>query len=142
MFPIVARSASGRCSSPGPWNSTNLPTTPCSRSIWVTMSTRSVAVAPSGSSPPSLNPTTWGEHRDRLAEHRRLSLDPAHTPAEDAEAVDHRRVRVGPHERVGVGDAGAVVHEDHPRQVLEVDLVHDPGRGGDHAQPLEGALAP
>src|SRR5574341_768598 len=41
-------------------NSTNFPTTPLLRSIWVTVRTRSVAVAPSASLPVSLNPTTWG----------------------------------------------------------------------------------
>ncbi len=46
--------------SPGPKNSTNLETTPRSRSISVAVSTRSVAVAPSGSVPCSLNPTTCG----------------------------------------------------------------------------------
>ncbi len=60
MLPIVARSASGRFGSPGPWNSTNLPTTPRSRSICVTVRTRSVAVEPSGSRPESLKPTTCG----------------------------------------------------------------------------------
>src|ERR687885_823408 len=60
MFPIVARSASGRVARPGPKNSTNLPTTPRARSISVTVSTRSVAVAPSGSSPVSRKPTTCG----------------------------------------------------------------------------------
>jgi hypothetical protein len=43
------------------------------------------------------------QHRHRLAEHRRLGLDAADAPAEHAEAVDHRRVRVGADERVGVG---------------------------------------
>jgi hypothetical protein len=37
-----------------------LPTTPCSRSISVIVSTRSVAVVPAGSSPSSRNPTTRG----------------------------------------------------------------------------------
>ena len=60
MLPIVARSASGSAATPGPKNSTNIPTTPRSRSIWVTVSTRSVAVAPSGSSPESLKPSTCG----------------------------------------------------------------------------------
>ena len=44
------RRSSG-CSRPGPKNSTNLPTTPCLRSRSVIVSTRSVAVAPSGSGP-------------------------------------------------------------------------------------------
>ena len=47
------------------------------------------------------------EHRDRLAEHGRLGLDAADAPAEDAEAVDHRRVRVGADAGVGVGHAVA-----------------------------------
>ena len=42
------------------------------------------------------------EHRHRLAEHRRLGLDAADAPAEHAEPVDHRRVRVGADERVRV----------------------------------------
>ena len=41
---------------------------------------------------------------ERLAEEDRLGLDPADAVAEDAEAVDHRGVRVGPDERVGEGD--------------------------------------
>ena len=49
------------------------------------------------------------EHRDRLAEHRRLGLDPADAPAEHAQAVDHRRVRVGADERVGVGQRRVLV---------------------------------
>jgi hypothetical protein len=60
MFPIVARSASRRPETPGPKNSTNFATTPFSRSISVTVSTRSVAVEPSLSSPVSLKPITCG----------------------------------------------------------------------------------
>ena len=63
------------------------------------------------------------EHRDRLAEHRRLGLDPADAPAEHAEPVDHRRVRVGADERVGEGHAAPVV--DDAGEELEVDLVDD-----------------
>ena len=43
------------------------------------------------------------EHRHRLAEHGRLGLDAADAPAEHAEAVDHRGVRVGADAGVGVG---------------------------------------
>ena len=82
------------------------------------------------------------EHRHRLAEHRRLGLDAAHAPAQHAEAVDHRRVRVGPDQRVGVGHAGLVVDEDDAREVLEVDLVHDPGVGRHDGEVVEGVLAP
>ena len=43
------------------------------------------------------------EHGERLAQHRSLRLDTAHPPAQHAEPVDHRRVRVGPHEGVAEG---------------------------------------
>ena len=80
------------------------------------------------------------EHRQRLPEHRRLGLDPADAPAEHAEAVDHRRVRVGADERVREGDA--VAHLDDAREVLEVDLVDDPGVRRHDAEVVERALAP
>ena len=89
---------------PGPKNSTNLPTTPCLRSRSVIVSTRSVAVAPSSIAPVRRNAEhRRDQHRDRLAEHRRLGLDAADAPAHHAEPVHHRRVRVGADERVGIG---------------------------------------
>jgi hypothetical protein len=60
MFEIVARSARASPARPSPLNSTNVPTTPYERSIWVTTSTRSVAVEPSGNSPESRTPITFG----------------------------------------------------------------------------------
>ncbi len=60
MFPIVARSASGRLETPWPKYSTNFPTTPVWRRICVTVRTRSVAVAPSRSAPVRRKPTTCG----------------------------------------------------------------------------------
>ena len=102
MFAMVARSASDRLASPGPKNSTNFPTTPFFRSIWVTVSTRSVAVAPLASAPCKRKPTTCGTSMHRgLAQHGRLGLDAADAPADDAEAVDHGGVRVGAEHGVG-----------------------------------------
>ena len=60
MFPSVARSARESEPTPGPKYSTNFPTTPVLRRISVTVSTRSVAVAPSRSAPASRKPTTCG----------------------------------------------------------------------------------
>ena len=106
------------------------------------VSTRSVAVVPSGSSPVRRSPTTGGhEHRERLAEHGRLGLDAADAPAEHAEPVDHGGVRVGAHQ--GVGEGLAVVGgEHHPGQVLEVDLVADAGPRRHDAEAVEGLLGP
>ena len=68
-----------------------------------------------------------GQQEQRLSQHARLGLDASDTPAEHAEAIDHRGVRIGADERVGHGDAPPVdlaqLHD--ACQVLEVDLVHD-----------------
>jgi hypothetical protein len=91
------------------------------------------------------------EHRDRLAEHRRLGLDAADAPAQDPQAVDHRGVRVGADQgvRIGPGRPGAarrgavvVVHHHHPRQVLEVHLVDDAGVRRHHLEVVERRLPP
>jgi hypothetical protein len=49
-------------------------------------------------------------------------------------------VRVGADQRVREGDAVAFL--DYAREVLEVDLVDDPGVRRDDLQVVEGALAP
>jgi len=69
-----------------------------------------------------------------------LGLDAADAPAEHAEAVDHRRVRVGPDQRVRVQRAVGLEH--HAREVLEVDLVDDPRVGRHDLEALECALTP
>jgi hypothetical protein len=82
----------------------------------------------------------------RQAQHRRLGLDASHTPPQHAETVDHGRVGVGADE--GVRERLAVPEDDDVREVLEVDLVHDPGSRRDDGQlselplpPLEEAVA-
>ena len=92
-----------------PKYSTNLPTTPYLRSISVTVSTRSVAVTPSLQRAGQAHADdVRRQQRQRLVEHRRLGLDAADAPAEHAEPVDHRGVRVGADERVRQGDRLAV----------------------------------
>ena len=80
------------------------------------------------------------EHVDRLADHRRLGFDPADTPADDAEPVDHRGVRIRPDEAVRI-EVSAIVPGD-LGEVLEVDLVHDAGRRRHDAEVVEGRLTP
>ncbi len=83
-------------------------------------------------------------HRYRLAEHGRFGFDPADTPAQHREAVDHGGVRVRADQRVGVGDGAAVDlgGPDGLGEVFEVDLVTDAGPGWHHAEVFEGRLAP
>src|SRR5690606_26663903 len=67
-----------------------------------------------------------------------------HAPAQHADAVDHRGVAVGAEDgvREGPGLAVDLALHDHPRQVLQVHLVHDAGVGRHHLEVLEGVLAP
>src|SRR5262249_41705427 len=139
MLPSVARSAIVRCSSPGPKNSTNLPTTPYLRSFSVIVSTRSVAVAPSSIVPVSRKPSTFG-----------ISIEivwptiAAHAPSHHPETVHHRRVRVGADERVGVREraAGRLGVDDDAREVFEVHLMDDAGVGRHDAEVAERVLTP
>ena len=79
-----------------------------------------------------------------LAEHRRLGLDPANAPTQHAQPVDHRRVRVGAHERVGDRHLAATdVADLHDlRDVLEIHLVADAHPGRDEREVVEGLLGP
>ena len=80
------------------------------------------------------------QHADRLAEHRGFGFDAANTPPEHREPVDHRRVRIGADQCVGVRNAVAV--EDDPREVFEIDLMADAGVGRHHLEVGERALPP
>ncbi len=80
------------------------------------------------------------QHRDRLPEHRRLGLDPADTPAEHPETVDHRRVAVGADHRVGVGHS--VAHHHDAREIFDVDLMHDARAWWDDLELVESGLPP
>ena len=98
-----------------------------------------------GELPGELEPDDLGdEHRDRLAEHRGLRLDPADPPAEDPEAVDHGGMRVGADHRVRVraGHAAVLAGEDDAGEVLQVDLVDDAGARRHHLEVPERLLPP
>ena len=85
------------------------------------------------------------QHRDRLAEHGRLGLDAADAPAEHAQTVDRRRMRVGAHTGIEIGQRGALrelLAHDHLRQIFDVDLVDDAGSRRHHAEVAEGLLSP
>ncbi len=103
--------------------------------------TRSVAVVPGGSAPGHLHADDVGLWEERgLTQHRGLGLDPADAPPEDTEAVDHRGVRVRPHQRVGEGHT--VPHAHDLPEMLQVHLVADAGAGRDDAETVERLLGP
>ena len=79
-----------------------------------------------------------------LAEHDGLDLDAADAPAEHAERIDHRRVRVPADCKIGKGQRGCVrlVKQRDGGDLLQMDLVDDAGTGRKHLQALERALGP
>ena len=80
------------------------------------------------------------QHGGGLAEHAGFGFDAADAPADHAQAVDHRGVRIGADH--GVGIRGAVHGHDHGREVFEIHLVDDAGVGRHGAEILERRLAP
>ncbi len=91
------------------------------------------------------------EHRNRLAEHRRFRLDAADPPAEYPQTVDHRRVRIGADQRVGIRLRSAVAllprpvadqPEHDPRQKFQVHLVTDAGVRWRDLEVVKGFLPP
>ena len=81
---------------------------------------------------------------NRLAEHHPFGLDAADAPAEHAQAVDHRRVAVGAHDRVGHRHRTAFVlaQADAFRQIFEIHLMDDAGAGRHDAEIAKRLLPP
>ena len=81
-----------------------------------------------------------GQKVHRLAEHPGFRFDAADPPADNAETVDHGRVRIGADQRVGVKD---IVFAQHAlRQILQVDLMDDPNPRRDDREPVKGLHSP
>ena len=84
------------------------------------------------------------QHRDRLSEHGGFRLNAAYAPAQHAQTIDHRSVRVRANQGIRISlahaIAGDVKHD--AAQELQVDLVHDAGVRRHHFEIAERALAP
>ncbi len=86
------------------------------------------------------------QHGDGLSQHGGLGFDAAHAPAQHAQSVHHGGVRVGADKCVGIGGALSaffiLMHKNHARQILEVDLVHDAGVRRYDGKIAEAGLSP
>ena len=84
------------------------------------------------------------EHRIGLTQHGGFGLDAAHAPAENADAVYHRGVRIRAHDGIGKGarDASFLVRTHHRGQEFEVHLVDDAGIGRHGAEVVKSVLRP
>jgi hypothetical protein len=77
---------------------------------------------------------------DRLPQHRRFGLDAAHAPPHHAEAIDHRGMRVGADQRIGIQHA--VFLDDVAGQEFEIHLVADAEPRRDDPQAVKRLSAP
>jgi hypothetical protein len=82
-----------------------------------------------------------GQEINRLSQHARLGLDAADAPAHDADAVDHRGVRVGADECIRIVNTVGVA-EHALGEELQIDLVHDADAGRHDLEGVERLHAP
>jgi hypothetical protein len=84
--------------------------------------------------------------RDRVrnTEQDRFGIQSAHAPAEHAQAVDHRRVRIGADDEIRGEQRPLrrVDSRDDAGDVLEIDLVDDAGARREDPQVAERGLRP
>ena len=106
----------------------------------MTTSTRSVAVEPSGSCPAVEPHNLRRNHVDRLTEHACLGLNPANAPAENAQSVNHRCMAVSSDETIRKRHAISYLHNF--REIFQIHLMHDAGRGRNDGEIVERLLAP
>ena len=103
--------------------------------------TRSVAVAPCEKLAGQIHADDIrGQEIYRLAEHSRFGLDPADAPADDTEAVDHRRMRIRADKRIR--EINAIPLENSFRQIFEIDLMDDADSRRDDAKAVERLSSP
>ena len=81
-----------------------------------------------------------GEDVDRLSEHGGFRFDAADTPSDDAEAVNHRRMRIGADDGIGISDT-FFCHND-LREVFQVYLMHDADGRRDDVEFFKRLLSP
>src|SRR5258708_5792118 len=81
------------------------------------------------------------EEINRLSEHAGLGLDAAHAPADDAETIDHRRVRIRADERIWITNT-VRIREHAFGEELEVYLVDDADAWRHDLERVEGLHAP
>ena len=84
------------------------------------------------------------QHRDRLSEHRRLGFYAADAPAQHAKAVNHGGMRVGAHQRIGIGNLLAVLlfMPYSLTEIFKVDLMANTGTRWHHAKTVKSFLSP
>ena len=84
------------------------------------------------------------QHVDGLAKHRRLRLDSSYPPAEDAKAIDHRRVGICTDNTVRQRYRGvtAMLQRHDAGEILQVHLVDDSRGGRNNPEIIESISTP
>ena len=76
----------------------------------------------------------------RLTKHPSLSLDTTDPPTHYTQTINHRRVRVGPDERIW--EINTAAFQDTFRKILQINLMHDSNTRRNHSKRLESLLTP
>ena len=84
------------------------------------------------------------QHSHRFAERRGDAFHAGDPPADNAQAIDHRRVTVDADHRIRIRDfiRAILLHAHDARQMLEVDLMADAAAWRHHAHASERAAGP
>src|SRR5258706_4281318 len=77
---------------------------------------------------------------NRLSQHCGFGFDPTDAPADDSQTIDHRRVRISPHQTVRVIET--MLFPDALAQEFEIDLMTDAYPGRNHSKAIERLHAP
>ena len=80
------------------------------------------------------------EDVDRLSEHGGFRFNAADTPSDDAESVNHRGMRIGADDGIGIGDAFFCHHD--LREVFEIYLMDDADGRRDDVEFSKRLLSP
>ena len=117
----------------------------CLRNICTIVRVRSVGVVPAGKCPLSLNPITSGARISiGLSSIAAYSFNTAYPPTHHTQAINHGRVRIGPHHAVGESQSNTILLASHHHlaQIFNIDLVNDARRRWDHTEIFKSLLAP
>src|SRR5918993_2136658 len=82
----------------------------------------------------------WSENVNGLTEHCGLCFNAAHSPTNDSEAIDHRRMGVRAHKRVR--KINRVFLPNALRQEFKIHLVTNANAGRDHIKSVECLSSP
>jgi len=84
------------------------------------------------------------QHIKGLPKHIRFGFDSSDAPTQNSQSIDHRGVRIGTYEGVGIGNRAGMVFalKNNLCKEFQVDLMHNSGVRWHHAEVRKSLLSP